>query len=257
MLPDYRVQLHLTLDRPLPLGAVQSGANAGKTITKMKSPIPLSQLTRENVNQILSAVDCFHKRASEDNSKSLPCDRDDSVIEAEAQWFASRPLFEHSPVMFGLLSDLVEWAASEGCVDAPEFRAARKLLTRLRDEQDRQALLANLPSTSAMEELVRELKPEAGFLATKHDEPCSDEIFPTEEAAEAHEDADGCIENSVHLTVGWSPKKGSWDYQTGDNSYTGGAYGHPHWAVVDVFASSEPLEIAKDILNQLADLVCS
>jgi hypothetical protein len=36
------------------------------------------------------------------------------------------------------------------------------------------------------------------------------------------------------VTIGYSPN-GDWDYQTGDNSFSGGAYGHPHWAVVYLY----------------------
>jgi hypothetical protein len=65
----------------------------------------------------------------------------------------------------------------------------------------------------------------------------------------AFEDDD---EPGIQLTVGLSPD-GSWDYQTGDNSYTGGAYGHPVWAVVGVYRESDPSAVAADILDQLAE----
>ena len=54
----------------------------------------------------------------------------------------------------------------------------------------------------------------------------------------------------VSLTVGWVPS-GAWSYQTGDNCYTGGAYGYPHWAVVSVYRRGSSLEIARDIRAQL------
>lgn len=57
----------------------------------------------------------------------------------------------------------------------------------------------------------------------------------------------------IQLTVG-ADGKGGWSYQTGDNSYTGGAYSYPHWAVVGVYRSSNCHELAKDILLQLYDL---
>ena len=60
----------------------------------------------------------------------------------------------------------------------------------------------------------------------------------------------------IDLTVGASPD-GSWSYQTGDNSFTGGAYGHPDWAVVTLDADSKPEEVADDILDQIAELQCS
>ena len=46
----------------------------------------------------------------------------------------------------------------------------------------------------------------------------------------------------------------SWSYQTGDNSFTGGAYGHPDWAVVSLYRRSNCTELARDVINQLAEL---
>lgn len=48
---------------------------------------------------------------------------------------------------------------------------------------------------------------------------------------------------------------GNWSYQTGDNSYTGGAYHFQHWAVVGVYRTSNCKELADDILSQLYDLL--
>ena len=53
-------------------------------------------------------------------------------------------------------------------------------------------------------------------------------------------------------------KPASWNYQTGDNSFTGGAYGHPHWALAIVFQNMTDVQIeeaVEDILNQLGDFV--
>ncbi len=54
----------------------------------------------------------------------------------------------------------------------------------------------------------------------------------------------------IMVTIGYSPN-GDWDYQTGDNSFTGGAYGHPHWAVVYLYRRSNSLELARDVIDQL------
>jgi hypothetical protein len=71
----------------------------------------------------------------------------------------------------------------------------------------------------------------------------------------------------ICLTVGWNDKTvnqwgqtqeaGSWSYQTGDNSYSGGAYGYPHWAVVSVYRRSDSRALAREIRSQLADLASS
>jgi hypothetical protein len=39
----------------------------------------------------------------------------------------------------------------------------------------------------------------------------------------------------MQLTIGWDQDSGEWSYQTGDNSFTGGAYHYPTWGVVGVY----------------------
>lgn len=125
-----------------------------------------------------------------------------------------------------------------------------------------QQLDAMLPQWA---QLVSELKPAAGFWITRFDEPIDETVYPTEEAAweavEQSSKADGVAPVTLCLTVGFTPesedRNASWHYQTGDNSFTGGAYGHPHWAVVWLSAESVPAEVAEEIANQIADLVCS
>jgi hypothetical protein len=59
------------------------------------------------------------------------------------------------------------------------------------------------------------------------------------------------------LTIGFTPadkdKDASWHYQTGDNSYSGGAYFHANWAVVYLYRDSVPSEMANDIADQLGE----
>ena len=108
--------------------------------------------------------------------------------------------------------------------------------------------------------LVADLKPAPSFVVTKHDEPIDDAVYPTEEAAAAVVEElcglpYGVQPSLVCLTVGYSPEAESWGYQTGDNSFTGGAYGHPFWGVVWIGADADPAEvadeIAEDILSQM------
>lgn len=47
----------------------------------------------------------------------------------------------------------------------------------------------------------------------------------------------------------------TWDYQTGDNSYTGGCYGHRHWSVIYLYRNSNSTELANDAVEELAGLV--
>ena len=59
---------------------------------------------------------------------------------------------------------------------------------------------------------------------------------------------------SMQITIGWNPEDGSWDYQTGDNCYSGAAYFYPCWAVVDLYRRTNSRDLARDIRSQLADL---
>ena len=63
----------------------------------------------------------------------------------------------------------------------------------------------------------------------------------------------------MSVTIGFTPadedSEASWSYQTGDNSFTGGAYGHPNWAVISLYRRSNSRELAKDCANQIAELV--
>ena len=44
-----------------------------------------------------------------------------------------------------------------------------------------------------------------------------------------------------------------WNYQTGDNSFTGGAYGLPYWAVTTIWPDTDPVELYNDIIDQLEE----
>lgn len=91
-----------------------------------------------------------------------------------------------------------------------------------------------LPTIKELSALVRELKPTIG---DEYRAPgCEDDTAP-----------------SMQLTVGWQ-ESGEWSYQTGDNSFTGGAYSYPHWAVVTIDRRSDSRAIAREIRDQLAEL---
>lgn len=67
------------------------------------------------------------------------------------------------------------------------------------------------------------------------------------------------------VTIGFTPsrpetaeqsaKDCSWHYQTGDNSFTGGAYGHRHWGVISLYRRSHSARTAEDLAEQIAESV--
>ena len=54
-------------------------------------------------------------------------------------------------------------------------------------------------------------------------------------------------EPSMMVTFGFTPSTGAWNYQTGDNSFTGGAYGHPDWACITLTRESDCDQLAEEI----------
>lgn len=57
------------------------------------------------------------------------------------------------------------------------------------------------------------------------------------------------------VTIGASGLgRSKWSYQTGDNSFMGGAYGYPHWAVIYLYRDSNCHELARDAIEQLLDV---
>lgn len=56
----------------------------------------------------------------------------------------------------------------------------------------------------------------------------------------------------IQLTVAMNDN-GEWTYQTGDNSYMGGAYNMPYWSVNGVYRNTNPREMAREIQAELLD----
>lgn len=96
-----------------------------------------------------------------------------------------------------------------------------------------------LPLIKDLRSLLIELKSQIGddYRGSSYESPGSGEDGPP----------------SMDVTIGWTPEDGDWSYQTGDNSYTGGAYGYPYWAVIELDRRSNSTELAREIQSQLAD----
>jgi hypothetical protein len=58
----------------------------------------------------------------------------------------------------------------------------------------------------------------------------------------------------MQVTIG-ANEKGEWNYQTGDNSFTGGAYGFRHWAVISLYRDSNCNQLADEVREQIAELI--
>ena len=92
-----------------------------------------------------------------------------------------------------------------------------------------------LPSIAAIAAVLVELK------KTIHDDyrvECQEDDIPT-----------------IQVTIGVDIETGDWNYQTGDNSFTGGAYGYRYWGVGYLTRRSNSRETAKAILDDVANQV--
>ena len=62
---------------------------------------------------------------------------------------------------------------------------------------------------------------------------------------------------AMAITIGFTPETEdsdfSWSYQTGDNSYTGGAYGHATWGLGTITRRCNSKQVAKEICDDVAN----
>lgn len=69
--------------------------------------------------------------------------------------------------------------------------------------------------------------------------------------------AEGCEEDtspSIQVTLGASGvHRDEWAIQTGDNSYTGAAYGYRYWGVGVLQRRSNCRALARDLIEQIVD----
>jgi hypothetical protein len=110
-------------------------------------------------------------------------------------------------------------------------RAAYEEVTLMEGEEIKAKFRPKLlvPSVKELAHLIRAIKKDISDEYRAHEE---DEI------------------PGICLTIGCSYDKG-WGWQTGDNSYTGGAYGHPFWGVGSIHRRSNSIEVAKEIINDV------
>lgn len=65
----------------------------------------------------------------------------------------------------------------------------------------------------------------------------------------AYEDSE---KPGILLTVG-ADGKGKWGFQSGDTSFSGGAYGFPFWGQVEINRGSNCRQLARDLFNEILD----
>lgn len=66
---------------------------------------------------------------------------------------------------------------------------------------------------------------------------------------------EGDEEPGILLTIGCSYDK-PWSFQTGDNSFSGGAYGHRFWGIGAITRTCNSVELAKEIIDGCQESTC-
>jgi hypothetical protein len=56
----------------------------------------------------------------------------------------------------------------------------------------------------------------------------------------------------MQVTIG-ADDNGTWNYQTGDTQFTGGAYGHKHWGIAYLYRNSNCRELARGVVEEIKD----
>ena len=120
-------------------------------------------------------------------------------------------------------------------------RAARETVTLLAAGVARREYMPKirLPLIKDIRALLIDLKPTIGDDNRAYDGCDVDDTTP-----------------SMLVTIG-ADDSGDWSWQTGDNSYSGGAYHYPHWAVIALTRRANCTELARDAVAQIADLMTS
>lgn len=67
-----------------------------------------------------------------------------------------------------------------------------------------------------------------------------------------HEDSEmDTLTIGTNFEINEFTNKCEWGFQTGDNSYSGGAYAYRHWAVIEYDLNSDPDELTDNLIDQL------
>lgn len=84
-----------------------------------------------------------------------------------------------------------------------------------------------------------------------------DQHWPSMRAEAIKNGEDGAwVEVTIGCTFNFELGEISWNYQTGDNSFTGGAYGHPEWFNVTLCSRSNCWGLTGDLISEIEGRIC-
>jgi len=61
--------------------------------------------------------------------------------------------------------------------------------------------------------------------------------------------------DDFQITISVNDNLDDWNYQTGDNSFTGSCYHHPYWGVSSISKDCNPEDIALALILDLASVI--
>lgn len=104
-----------------------------------------------------------------------------------------------------------------------------------------QKLLKQLPSLrQELYSLLVAIKKDADWYTLRQDFRDSDPSDPTP-----------YLDVTIGCTFDFDEGCITWNYQTGDNSYTGGAYGHPEWFTTSILSRSNCKDLAAGLASEI------
>jgi hypothetical protein len=60
---------------------------------------------------------------------------------------------------------------------------------------------------------------------------------------------------AMQITISTDNSLLHWNYQTGDNSYTGNCYSDPYWGIATLTRESDTSSVAKELIDSLAEQI--
>lgn len=64
------------------------------------------------------------------------------------------------------------------------------------------------------------------------------------------------IDFTIGCTFSFTDGEIAWGFRTGDNSFTGGAYGHREWFTTSILRRSSCMDLATDLISEIDSRIC-
>lgn len=166
-------------------------------------------------------------------------------IEQLANFIGAKPEELTTQLVTGTIVDRAYAWQSIGCYHGFDNLDSYPLTFKTRAEID--AFMLEHIRPLEIEAFAEKITPEVEALLTELVKDISDDC----RASDDEEDSDPAID----ITISCNNSLSSWSYQTGDNSFTGGCYGHPYWGTGTLAKGSSAKNIKLIAKNLVADML--